>query len=215
MNAPGILRRSKFSLAIVVICLAAGCDDTTAPGPGASTSLRADIVRVETSMGTFEIELFPDDAPVTVANFERYVTDGFYEGLVFHRVVKNFMSQSGQFDENMVMKNATYPPIKNEAGNGLSNLRGTIGMARTLNPQSATCQFFINAKDNLFLDHKNDTPQGFGYAVFGRIRSGMDVVDAINNVPTGTKDGYNDVPLTPIFILKMTYVPRRHLPTGY
>jgi cyclophilin family peptidyl-prolyl cis-trans isomerase len=105
----------------------------------------------------------------------------------------------------MNQKQATYPPIINEAGNGMSNLRGTIGMARTNVVNSATCQFFINAKDNLFLDHKDDTPQGFGYAVFGRIRSGMDVVDAINNVPTGTKNGFNDVPVTPILIDKMTY----------
>jgi cyclophilin family peptidyl-prolyl cis-trans isomerase len=149
-------------------------------------------------MGDFEIELFREEAPVSTDNFVRYVNSGFHDGLIIHRVIANFMIQGGMFDENLEQKLATYPPIQNEAGNGLQNLRGTISMARTSDPQSATSSFFINTKDNPFLDHKDNTPQGFGYAVFGRVISGMDVVDAIGVVPTGTMNGLNDVPLTPV-----------------
>jgi cyclophilin family peptidyl-prolyl cis-trans isomerase len=155
-------------------------------------------------MGNFEIELFRREAPITTENFIRYVRDEFYDGLIFHRVIQNFVCQAGQYDEFMVEKAATYPPIQNEAGNGLSNLRGTIGMVRTSDPQSATCQFYINAENNLFLDHRDDTPAGYGYAVFGKVVSGMEVVDAINDVPTGVFNGFNDVPITPIVIEKIT-----------
>lgn len=202
---------TKLALSVAILLACTACEDDAVfnDAPTREPWEGHNVVLVETSMGDFEIELFRDEAPVTTDNFLRYVTHGFYDGLILHRVIENFMSQGGQFDENMVQKLPTYPPIQNEAGNGLSNLRGTIGMARTSVVHSAQSQFFINARDNLFLDHKDDTPQGYGYAVFGRVKSGMDVVDAINQVPTGTLNGFNDVPLTPIFIEKMTYRGRR------
>jgi len=196
---------ARLCVAIAILFACAGCDDDPVSHSTSSGSWGGKTVVVETSMGNFEIELFPEEAPVSVGNFVRYVKDGFYDGLTFHRVIANFMIQGGEFDENMAQKEATYPPIENEAGNGLPNLRGTISMARTSDPQSATSSFFINTKDNPFLDHTDDTPLGFGYAVFGRVKSGMDVVDAIGSVKTGPKNGYNDVPLTPVVIEKMTY----------
>jgi len=196
--------RPGAALAVLLLLLACDVDPTAGRPPTDATWEDHNTVLIETSMGDIEIELFPIEAPVTTDNFIRYVRDGFYDGLTFHRVIENFVIQGGQFDENMAQK-STYPPIFNEAGNGLSNLRGTIGMARTSQVHSATSQFFINTKDNPFLDHEDDTPQGYGYAVFGRVKSGMDVVDAIGSVPTGTKNGFNDVPLTPIFIDRMTY----------
>jgi cyclophilin family peptidyl-prolyl cis-trans isomerase len=193
--------------AVALLCLLLlGCeDDTTPTGTQAGSWPLVPVVFVQTSMGDFEIELYFSEAPVTTENFLRYVKNRYYDGLTFHRVIANFMIQGGGFDENMMQRGGTYPPIQNEAGNGLQNLRGTIAMARTSVPHSATSQFFINTRDNAFLDHRDDTPQGYGYAVFGRVRTGMDVVDAIENVPTGTKNGFNDVPLTPVVIEKMTY----------
>ncbi|HEX6790063.1 MAG TPA: peptidylprolyl isomerase [Candidatus Krumholzibacteria bacterium] len=165
-------------------------------------------------MGDITIELFRDDSPVTTENFIRYVQDGFYDGLIFHRVIDNFMIQGGGFDANLEQK-STYPPIENEAGNGLSNLRGTVSMARTSVVNSATSQFFINLKDNLFLDHRDDTAPGYGYAVFGRVSSGMDVVDAIGNVPTGIMNGFNDVPVTPVVITRVSFRPSGSSRSGY
>ena len=188
--------------------LVISCDDDALVGGSSSDfwpTMQTDTVLVETSMGDITIELFRADAPITTDNFTRYVQDGFYDGLIFHRVIDNFMIQGGGFDAGLNQKPATYPPITNEAGNGLSNLRGTIGMARTNVVNSATSQFFINTRDNLFLDHHDDTPQGYGYAVFGRVTSGMDVVDAIGQVETGIKDGFNDVPVTPIIIERMSF----------
>ncbi len=143
-----------------------------------------DIVVMHTNYGDIKLELFRDKAPITVENFLTYTKEKFYNGLIFHRVISNFMIQGGGFDQNYMQKQPTHPPIKNEATNGLSNVRGTIAMARTNQINSATSQFFINVKDNLFLDHK-DMEAGFGYAVFGKVIEGMDVVDKIKNVQTG------------------------------
>jgi peptidyl-prolyl cis-trans isomerase A (cyclophilin A) len=156
-------------------------------------------VVMETSLGSIEIELDGEKAPISTQNFLKYVDDKFYDGTIFHRVISGFMIQGGGFTEKMDQKK-THDPIKNEAANGLKNLRGTIAMARTNVVDSATAQFFINVVDNSFLDHKNPSPQGFGYAVFGKVTKGMDVVDAIRAVPTGFKDGYDDVPSTAVII---------------
>jgi cyclophilin family peptidyl-prolyl cis-trans isomerase len=148
------------------------------------------MVIIETSMGTIKVELFEDKAPVTVKNFLAYVDDKHYDGTIFHRVISNFMIQGGGFDEGFKEK-STKAPIKNEAGNGLSNKRGTLAMARTNDPDSATAQFFISVKDNDFLDK---SARGAGYAVFGKVVEGMDVVDKIKAVATGNKRGHQDVP---------------------
>jgi peptidyl-prolyl cis-trans isomerase B (cyclophilin B) len=157
-------------------------------------------VLMETSMGNIKIELFKDKAPISVRNFLSYVKDGFYDGLVFHRVIKNFMIQGGGMDESMQPKKTKFA-IKNEAANGLSNMRGTLAMARTNVIDSATSQFFINVVDNKFLDYKGKTPDMFGYAVFGQVTEGMDVVDAIREVKTGSKAGHADVPVEPVTIV--------------
>jgi cyclophilin family peptidyl-prolyl cis-trans isomerase len=196
---------ARLCAAIVILFVSAACDDEPVSHQTSGATWSGNIVAVETSMGDFEIELFREEAPVSTENFVRYVKEGFYDGLTFHRVIDNFMIQGGMFDQNLQLKTPTYLPIQNEAGNGLLNLRGTISMARTVDPQSATTSFFINTKDNPFLDHEDDTPQGYGYAVFGRVTSGMDVVDAIGSVRTGTQNGFNDVPLTPVVIEKMTF----------
>ncbi len=156
-------------------------------------------VALHTRLGTIVIELFPDKAPRTVENFLRYVREGFYDGTVFHRVIPGFVIQGGGLTRELRPK-PTRPPIPNEAANGLSNQRGTVAMARTRQVDSATSQFFINLADNTFLDHRDDTPRGFGYAVFGRVVSGMEVVDAIASVPTGTVRGFRNVPLEPVVI---------------
>ena len=158
-------------------------------------------VVIETSQGNITVELFKDKAPITVRNFLSYVNEGFYDGLVFHRVIKNFMIQGGGLDENMQTKKNKFA-IKNEATNGVKNNRGTLAMARTAVVDSATSQFFINLVDNSFLDHKGKTPDMFGYAVFGQVVEGMDVVDAIAQVKTGNKAGHSDVPVEPVFITR-------------
>ena len=157
------------------------------------------VVVMKTSLGDVKIELDKAKAPVTVDNFLVYVNDKFYDGTIFHRVIPAFMIQGGGFDKDMNQKK-TKAPIKNEAGNGLKNVTGTIAMARTSDPNSATAQFFINTKDNAFLDHKNDTPQGYGYAVFGTVVGGMDVVKKIEQVQTTTRPPYENVPVTPVVI---------------
>ena len=156
-------------------------------------------VLMETSMGNITIELFKEKAPISVRNFLSYVKEGFYDGLIFHRVIANFMVQGGGMDENMQQKKTKFA-IKNEATNGLSNKRGTLAMARTGVVDSATSQFFINVVDNAFLDNRGKTPDLFGYAVFGQVTEGMDVVDAIRQVKTGSKAGQGDVPVDPVFI---------------
>lgn len=156
-------------------------------------------VRIETSMGGITLELFKEKAPITVKNFLGYVKDEFYDGLIFHRVIKDFMVQGGGMSENLEQKKPKFA-IKNEATNGLSNLRGTVAMARTSVVDSATSQFFINTVDNLFLNHKSKHPDHFGYCVFGQVIDGMDVVDQIRAVKTGNKNGHGDVPVEPVFI---------------
>jgi cyclophilin family peptidyl-prolyl cis-trans isomerase len=157
------------------------------------------LVAVETSLGTVKIELFQDKAPATVKNFLSYADKGFYDGTLFHRVMSGFMIQGGGFEPGM-NKKATDPPVKNEAGNGLSNERGTVAMARTDDVDSATAQFFINHVDNAKLDHKDNTPFGFGYCVFGKVTEGMDVVDKIAAVATTTKGMFENVPVEDVLI---------------
>lgn len=162
-------------------------------------------VRLETSLGAITLELNPQAAPKTVENFINYVNSGFYDGTLFHRVIKKFMIQGGGFTEAMVQK-PTQPAIQNEADNGLQNLRGTIAMARTAAPHSATAQFFINTVDNGFLNYKEKTGRGWGYCVFGKVVEGMDVVDAIEKQPTTVKNGMPDVPVTPVVIKSATLI---------
>ncbi len=162
-------------------------------------SAKTPIVQLETSAGTITLELYSDQAPVTVANFLAYVNDGFYDGTLFHRVIDGFMIQGGGFDENFTPK-PTKPPIQNEASNGLKNERGTIAMARTSDPHSSTSQFFINQVDNLFLDFTSETPEGWGYAVFGKVIDGMEVVDQIAKVETTTFQGFQNVPVDQVVI---------------
>ncbi len=162
-------------------------------------------VLMKTSMGDITIELNAAKAPVTVKNFLSYVTDKYYDGTIFHRVIPGFMIQGGGMTPDMGEK-ASRNAIKNEAANGLRNSRGTIAMARTPVVDSATCQFFINLKDNNFLDHKDNSDEGFGYCVFGKVVAGMDVVDAIAKVKTGNKRGHQNVPLEPVTILSVEVV---------
>jgi len=169
------------------------------------------VVVLETSKGIIEVELNEAKAPISSKNFLDYVDSHFFDGLIFHRVIDNFMIQGGGFTADMAQKSGK-PPIENEAGNGLTNDKYTLAMARTSVVNSATSQFFINAKDNPFLNHKDDTPQGFGYAVFGKVVEGMDVVDAINAVPTGVVNGMNDVPVTTILIRSVHAYPVIVLP---
>ncbi len=169
---------------------------------GASASAANSKVLMKTSKGDITIELYQDKAPVSVRNFLSYVEAKFYDGTIFHRVIKGFMIQGGGLTANLTEKPAK-PPIKNEAANGLKNERGTIAMARTSEVDSATCQFFINHKDNFSLDHKDNTAEGFGYCVFGKVIAGMDVVDAIANSPTTTAQGMEDVPRETITIISV------------
>ena len=156
-------------------------------------------VELETTMGNIVIELNQEKAPNTVANFLAYVKSGHYDGTIFHRVIDGFMIQGGGMDANMKEK-STNAPIQNEADNGLKNEVGTIAMARTSDPHSATAQFFINVKDNSFLNFSGKNPQGWGYAVFGKVTEGMDIVNKINGVPTGKYGFHADVPTTPVVI---------------
>jgi peptidyl-prolyl cis-trans isomerase A (cyclophilin A) len=156
-----------------------------------------DMIILSTSLGDITIELFAAEAPVTVENFLQYVDDGFFNDTIFHRVIPGFVLQSGGFTADMKEK-TTRPPIKNEAGNGLKNERGTLSMARTQEINSATSQFFINLKDNAFLDHGT---RDFGYAVFAKVTDGMEVVDRIASVATGNKGMHQDVPIEPVVIL--------------
>ena len=167
------------------------------------SSLAATIVTMDTSQGQIELTLDDAKAPKTVANFVQYAKSGQYNGTVFHRVINGFMIQGGGFTPNLQQK-ATRAPIANEAGNGLKNTVGTIAMARTADPNSATAQFFINVTNNDFLNYKNPTPQGAGYAVFGKVTRGMDVVQRIAQTPIGTRNGMADVPVTPVVIKKVT-----------
>ena len=160
-------------------------------------------VLMRTSHGDITIELDAEKAPISAENFLGYVRDGFYDGTIFHRVIENFMIQGGGFTPEMQQK-PSGAPIENEAGNGLSNERGTLAMARTQVVNSATAQFFINTVDNDFLNHRDTSPAGFGYAVFGRVVEGMDVVEAIRKVPTGNHGGHGDVPTETVTIESAT-----------
>jgi cyclophilin family peptidyl-prolyl cis-trans isomerase len=157
------------------------------------------IVVIETSLGTMKAELAEAEAPVTVENFLRYADEGYFDGTIFHRVIPGFMIQGGGFSEDMKQK-PTHEAIANEAGNGLKNLQGTLAMARTSDVNSATAQFFINTADNGFLDHRDETSAGFGYAVFGRLIEGSDIAMQIQDVATKSAGHFDDVPVTPVVI---------------
>ena len=157
-------------------------------------------VTIKTSLGDIQLELDAEKAPITVENFVSIAKSGYYTDTIFHRVINGFMVQGGGLTADMGNKSSGTAPIQNEANNGLSNDRGTIAMARTMEPHSATSQFFINHKDNGFLNHTGENPQGWGYAVFGKVTEGMDVVDAIADVATGSSGGHQDVPLEVINI---------------
>jgi len=176
------------------------------PLAGASADAGKPQVRLSTNLGDIVLELDAAKAPETVKNFLAYVNEGFYNGTIFHRVIDGFMVQGGGFTEDF-QKKPTRAPIQNEADNGLKNLIGTIAMARTSAPHSATAQFFINVADNGFLDHRSPTPRGWGYAVFGKVIEGMDVVDKIRRSPTGSGGPFRkDVPRTPIVIEQATVI---------
>ena len=162
-------------------------------------------ILMNTTVGPMTLELDTDKAPKTVENFLSYVTNGHYDGTIFHRVIDNFMIQGGGFTTDMEQK-STQAPIENEANNGLKNARGTIAMARTQDPHSATAQFFINVSENDFLNHTGENMQGWGYAVFGKVTEGEDVLDKIRGVQTGNQGGHQDVPLEPIIIESVTVV---------
>jgi peptidyl-prolyl cis-trans isomerase B (cyclophilin B) len=181
-----------FLLLLVSACNAESPNTQQAKGPRVS---------LQTNMGEIVIQLYPEKAPKSVANFLRYVDDGFYDGTIFHRVIDNFMIQGGGFTPDM-KKKQTRPPILNEADNGLRNIIGTVAMARTMDPHSATSQFFINVANNRNLDFREKTPRGWGYAVFGRVVKGMDVVKSIKGVTTTSKGMHRDVPKDPIIINK-------------
>lgn len=166
---------------------------------------RASVIDLVTNRGTITIKLFRKKAPRTTRNFLKYVRSGFYNGTIFHRVIKNFMIQGGGMTFNMAEK-PTRKPIRNEANNGLSNKRGTLAMARTGQPHSASAQFFINLRDNGFLDHRSKTTRGWGYCVFGKVIKGMKIVDAIAKTPTTDRKGHQNVPVMPIKLTKVVVV---------
>jgi len=181
-------------ICVLAVCVA-GCSKGAGP-----------MVIIETSMGQIKAELWPDEAPETVANFLKYVDDGFYDGLIFHRVIDGFMIQGGGFTPDMRQK-PTRPNIKNEASADLSNDRGTLAMARTPEIHSASSQFFINLVDNFGLNHKGKTPPEYGYCAFGKVVEGMEVVDKIAKVKTTTRHPHGDVPVEPVIIKSITRLP--------
>ena len=181
-------------------------EETVATEEFAAESVKdTDMVLIKTTLGDIRVKLATAEAPLTVANFLAYVDSGHYQGTIFHRVIDGFMIQGGGFDSQMMQK-PTRAPIKNEAANRLQNKRGTIAMARTAVVDSATSQFFINVKDNPFLDYRAPNPQGFGYCVFGEVVAGMEVVDQIKSVRTGNKNGMGDVPVDTVEILSVERV---------
>jgi len=208
-----ILTAAALTAAVLMLPFAAACAQTDS-GQAASHPAMNDKgetmsnprVTLQTSKGNIVLELYADKAPVTAENFLGYVRDGFFDGTIFHRVIPGFMIQGGGFTVDMQQK-PTRDPIANEADNGLKNERGTIAMARTMNPNSATAQFFINTVDNGPLDHTGKTPQGWGYAVFGKVVEGMDVVDAIGGVATTNRGPHQNVPVEPVVIEKATLAP--------
>lgn len=193
---------SCLALAFPLTVLAqSSTEDQTANATLPTTQIEENpTVILHTNFGIIELELFADKAPKSVENFIAYVKSGHYDNTLFHRVIPNFMIQGGGFDLDFQQKR-TNEPVVNEADNGLSNIRGTLAMARTTSPHSATAQFFINVQDNTFLDHQGTySGQAWGYAVFGQVSQGMDVVEAIRQIPTGRKSGQQDVPVDPVII---------------
>ncbi len=189
------LHRIKKSIHRVVLILAA-----LSMLPITTTANETNpMIKLTTSMGEITIEMYPNEAPATVQNFLNYVESGFFDGLIFHRVIEGFMIQGGGFAPDMQQKKSG-EPIQNEADNGLKNETGTLAMARTGDPHSATAQFFINLENNDFLNHTGKNPQGWGYAVFGKVTEGLDVVDKIGSVSTYTAGAYSDVPVEPVII---------------
>lgn len=195
MDKLAMLLMTCFTVAATV-CFAQSNDAPASPHP---------VVQIETNMGNISIELYEDKAPITVKNFLDYVKSGSYDGTIFHRVINGFMIQGGGFTKEMSQK-PTKAPIVNEAENGLKNSKGTIAMARTSDVNSATSQFFINVVDNKMLDFTGKNPANYGYCVFGKVIKGMDVVDKIKEVETGTKQGHSNVPVKPVEIIKISIV---------
>ncbi|MDR1658760.1 MAG: peptidyl-prolyl cis-trans isomerase [Desulfovibrio sp.] len=196
----------------MILCVSCGAasaaqNDTASPAsPGASARpSAAPVVKLETNFGDIFVRLDDRKAPISTANFIQYIKSGHYDGTIFHRVIKGFMIQGGGLTPDMKQK-TTRSAIRNEAGNGLKNQKYTVAMARTGDPHSATSQFFINTKDNGFLDFKSQSPQGWGYAVFGRVIRGQDVVDKIEAVATGKRGLHDDVPTTPVVVKKAILV---------
>ena len=192
MKVASMTRRLAVFLAVTLVLVT-----TEAPAQDVTRAV------MKTSMGEIHLELYPARAPKSVENFVRYAEDGFYDGTIFHRVISHFMIQGGGFTPEM-QKKATGDPIQNEANNGLSNMRGTIAMARMPQPHSATAQFFINVQNNMNLDYRGES--NWGYAVFGKVTQGMDVVDDIRYVPTTSKPPFSDVPAEPVIIESVTIV---------
>jgi len=193
--------------AVVLAVSAPGAEVKPAVKNNENMAKEHSMVVIKTSEGDIKLELFDDKAPKTVENFLKYADEGFYKDTIFHRVIKKFMIQGGGFDSDLVQK-PTHKPVVNEASNGLKNKRGTIAMARTMMPDSATSQFFINTVDNHPLDFKNPSPAGIGYCVFGRVVDGMDVVDKIESVKTGFARGMRDVPATNVVIKSIERVKK-------
>lgn len=200
-----MLRRLFLSLPLALLTLTASPLSQAQTDAATATTAAYPQVLMETNYGTIVIELYPDKAPKTVENFLAYVHEGFYDGTIFHRVIADFMVQGGGFTPEMDKK-ITRAPIQNEADNGLRNQIGTVAMARTNDPHSATAQFFINVAQNSFLDFREKTPRAYGYAVFGKVIQGMKTVNQIRNVRTGFKNGYGDVPLEPVIIEKVRQI---------
>jgi len=199
--------RRKTTLKKILIILACGLPIFYAGVAGAGEpAAKNPVVLMETSLGNVKMELFAKEAPISVKNFLNYANSRFYDGTIYHRVIPGFMIQGGGFTADLNQKQ-TNPPIKNEADNGLKNLRGTLAMARTMVVDSATAQFFINVVDNGALNHRDKTQQGYGYAVFGKVTEGMEVVDKIAAVKTGMQKGFRDVPDVAVVIKSMKVLP--------
>jgi peptidylprolyl isomerase/peptidyl-prolyl cis-trans isomerase B (cyclophilin B) len=213
-------RLSLFSATLFLGALMLGVSGCGASEPGAQTVSTAPaagqpanpLVLIETSKGNITVEMFPGNAPTSTANFLNYVKRGYYDGTIFHRVIPGFMIQGGGMTPDMNEKSRG-TPILNEADNGLKNLRGTLAMARTGDPHSATSQFFINVADNYALNHRGKSIEGWGYAVFGQVVDGMEVVDAIVAVPRGNRGPHGDVPIEPVVMKRVTVLPETAAPS--
>jgi peptidyl-prolyl cis-trans isomerase A (cyclophilin A) len=188
-----MFKRIMMVIAVLSLSVGIAC--------AAEVAKKNPVVEMETSLGKIKLELFEKEAPISVKNFLGYVTSGFYNDTTFHRVIPGFMIQGGGLTSKLVPKGGEKPPIKNEAGNGLKNTTGTLSMARSGDPESATAQFFINVNNNTFLDQRDKTVSGYGYAVFGKVIEGMDVVDKIVNTPQERKNSvFQNVPKVPVVI---------------